>query len=145
MRILTTTHLPHVAQAGGYRNWIASLVLHRWGAMPDWNTDGEARPAFILRGQWTVACDVCLEQVIYEPGEPFFCPSCCNARNGNHARPVAMPHNRAAIEALLVKRADPQTRNWWPDRAIRNLKTGGWYAGQTFRELMHEQQERGEL
>lgn len=145
MRILTTTHHPAVQHAGGYRNWIASMVVTRWGVIPDWRPQGTPRPAFILRGQWTVACDVCTEQVIYEPGELFYCPNCCNARNDNHARPVLVPHERQGIEALLVRRVDPVTRNWWPDGAIRDLRGGGWMAGETLRDLIREQKERGEL
>ena len=143
MKILNANDNPAVRQAGSYRNWIASITLQRWGVMPTWATGGAPRPAFIQRSQWAVACDVCTEQVITAPGEPFFCPNCCNVKNGGKARLVAWPHNRDGIEALLVRRADPRTRNWWPDNAIRG--NGGWLLGETLRDLIREQEQHGEL
>lgn len=148
-KILVATDLPDVFRMGGYRNWIAAMCMHR-GAFPNWNTAGKARPAWVCRGKWVVSCDAewregkCMEQILAQPGEPFFCPNCLNGLNGGLARPVEFPRNIREIESILLRRAIPDTRNWYPDYAARN-PSGGWLPGETIRDLVREQVEHGEM
>lgn len=111
--ILTANQLPNVRKAGGYRDWVALQLALRWpGATPDWSPAGDPVPAHIVRSYWVVKCPDCPDQLVYEPGQPFYCLTCQNVGNAGKARPVQMPANRAHIEALLKGRPNPHTRNW---------------------------------
>lgn len=106
-----------------YRGYIEKAIKKRYTIVPqiDWNNpSGVPLPAYILRGAWVVGCE-CLETVFYEPGEAFFCPNCLNATNGHQPRPVEMPSERAIIEGLLLKRPDPNTRNWLAGESTDDL------------------------
>jgi hypothetical protein len=53
---------------------------------------------------------------------PFgWCPRCQNAATGGAWRPLRVPTEREAIEAALLPRTDPTTRNWWPGETVDEL------------------------
>lgn len=113
-----------VRQAGGYRNFIASLTLRQWGTFPNWEIGGKPIHAWVCRSSWVVTCDVCNEQDFIEPGQPFYCPNCCNGKNDGRARLVIWPAtgDRKKIEWLLSRRVVPQTRNWLLNETIADLE-----------------------
>lgn len=100
---------------GGYKNWIQKLASQRWpGRVIAWNVlKGEVQ-AEIVRSHWRVDCPFCAGAIFVQPGEPYFCPDCMMQANNFHPMKVIWPENRTAIEAVLVKRPDPLTRNWLP-------------------------------
>lgn len=108
---------------GSYRAFIEREVNLRWNgqAQVHWHTQGPPVLAWVNRSSWAVNCDVCLESIIIEPEMPFFCPNCCNIRNGGYARPVIWPEDRMAIEKVLLMRAAPETRNWLPTETLADL------------------------
>lgn len=102
-----------VRQRGGYRAFVASQLDARWqGATPDWAMRGDPIQAQVVRSDWIVVCPDCKDAIAAEPGEPFYCLECQNAKNDGKARPVQFPEERAAIEKILLARFDPKTRNW---------------------------------
>lgn len=106
-----------------YERYIEELVKTRYtiDSAIDWQSlAGEPLYAYILRGAWVVSCE-CGETLFYEPGKSFFCPTCLNAHIAHSARPVIMPENRKEIEELLLKRPNPQNRNWLVGESLENL------------------------
>ena len=90
-------------------------------AMPDWRVDGPAVAAYVIRGNWVADCPFCRETIVVEPGQPFTCPNCTMAENGGKARPLAMPEQRAEIEAALLQRPVPDNRNWLVGETVEDL------------------------
>lgn len=111
--IRTAMNMPGCRQAGDYKTYINISIDQRWqGARATWETKGELITPIIIDSTWVIKCPDCPEQIIYEPGEPFYCPECQNVKNGGFARPVQMPSDRAEIERLLCNRDMPNTRHW---------------------------------
>lgn len=54
----------------------------------------------------------------------FFCCACRNAAWENRPLAVEVPSakQRGEVEAVLVKRDDPNTRNWVPGESVSDLK-----------------------
>lgn len=98
--------------AGGYKKFVERCVFERWQGRVNWQVQGQPAIAVVNHSDWVAECPDCPEWLIVEPGEPFFCPNCQNVKNGGLARPVQFPAQKATIEAILKKRAIPQTRNW---------------------------------
>jgi hypothetical protein len=123
MLIKTAKQQYGVQKAGGnYRVWLQGLVNMRWGKrLIDWKPAREPVRAWINKGDWAVNCPDCPESLIAEPGEPFFCPHCLNVKNGGRVRPVVFPENRVQIEAALLRRIDPNRRNWYPHETLDQL------------------------
>jgi hypothetical protein len=128
MRIKTAQDQVIVKSMGGYRAFVERLVGERWAMGVNWATQGEA-PAYVNRSAWAVNCPFCAGALAAEPGEPFFCPDCAMQGNGFRAMAVLWPEARDEIEALLVRRDDPNTRNW--------------LIGETVGDLARENAERG--
>lgn len=102
-----------VRKRGGYRNFVAYQLEARWpGAKPDWDIRGDPIQAQVVASDWIVVCPDCRDALVAEPGEPFYCLNCQNAKNNGKARPVMFPDERAQIEKILLARFDPKTRNW---------------------------------
>lgn len=112
MKIRIAGDLQSVSDAGGYRPYVERLVRQRWpGAGVTWAIQGTVH-TYVNRSLWAVDCPFCAGAMPAQPDEPFFCPDCLMQGNGFKAMAVEWPDERAAIEALLVKRNDPNTRNW---------------------------------
>jgi len=104
---------PGILKFGGYRQFVAATLAIRWmGASPNWETRGEAIPAFVNHSNWLVRCPDCPEVLVAQVGEPFYCPECQCVKNGGFARPVLFPNNFRDIERVLLARAMPEHRNW---------------------------------
>jgi hypothetical protein len=126
MQILTATKMTAVRQCmGNYQVFLVANARARW---PDaqlnikWMARGIPVYAEIWRSMWVAQCPDCPEAIIVEPGEPFWCPNCCNAANGGYARPLIFPDNRTAIEELLLARPNPETRNWLEHETLDMLR-----------------------
>lgn len=124
MIIRTANQQPVVKAKGGYRAWLTEMVLQRWDCVINWDDVQGVVAAEIVRSNWRVSCPFCRGAVVYEPGEPFICPDCVNQANEHHPMMVAMPPEsyRQQIETVLLKRPDPNTRNWLPHETVTMLK-----------------------
>ena len=115
MQIKTAMQNPHILNGyGNYQNFVKTEVAGRWlGKKPDWRSTGNVY-AFVYNSLWVATCPFCPEQIIVEPGYPFYCPNCLMYSNNGKAMDVVFPENnkRKIIEALLVMRPDPSTRHW---------------------------------
>lgn len=85
--------------------------------------------AEVDRGAWVARCD-CGMPGLPAPGcvvrldDPWgWCVRCGNGAVGGGWRPVVIPPpaERAAIEAVLTERPDPETRNWRPGETVGEL------------------------
>jgi hypothetical protein len=111
-------------ESKSYRQWIEKQLYLRWtGASPCWQVKGYPAEAQVIRSDWVAKCPDCPEQIIVQAGEPFYCLHCQNARNDGYARPVRWPADREAGEAVLLRRFDPNNRNWNPAmESVEDLK-----------------------
>ena len=124
-RIRMATDQPLLQHEGeSYRQWIERQLRLRWrGAAPCWETRGYPADAQVIRSDWVAKCPDCPEHIIVQAGEPFYCLHCQNARNDGYARPVRWPADREAGERALLKRFDPNNRNWNPQlESIEDLR-----------------------
>lgn len=124
MRINEANDLQNVRQHGGYRAWVQKLLRLRWGWTKPllWSEPkGETR-AYVLRSNWVADCPHCNSTSVVQPGNVFYCPDC--GMQGNALKPAAliMPAARADIEATLLKRPDPVTRNWLLTETVVDLQ-----------------------
>ena len=97
------------------------------------DTVAPAVTARVNHGRWVVDCE-CGDAGIVDPrhpGQGFFCFGCYNIIHTGLPRQVIYPADevRRAVEALLLLRPDPATRNWSPleavgDLAIENIAHG---------------------
>lgn len=87
--------------------------------------DTPAIPARVNANRWIVDCPDCngAEFVWTEGPLVMLCAGCWNAAVGHQWRPVLLPDPdaRAAIEAILLARPMPATRNWEPWESIAEL------------------------
>jgi len=124
--IRTANQQPRLRQLGlNYRGYIEHLVWERWKRKVNWETGGQPLKAWINYSNWSVTCDMCNESVVAEPSDPvFYCPNCENAANGYRARPVEFPDQdtKHEIERLLLLRPNPDTRTWYADETLDDLK-----------------------
>ena len=60
----------------------------------------------------------------------FFCCECRNAGFGGVPVKIALPKDREAIEAVLLERPVPATRNWTPGETIGQLEAENANGGQ---------------
>ena len=51
-----------------------------------------------------------------------YCPACENAEPDGAWRRLRFPDDREQLEALLMLRPDPETRNWWPGETVDDLR-----------------------
>ena len=83
----------------------------------------EARAAYVNHSRWVVDCD-CHGAGLARVGYPSCCFDC-----GRVYLRVDFPSDVGEIEALLLRRRDPETRNW--------------IVGQTVADLSAENSEKG--
>lgn len=121
MKILTANEQFIVRKMGGYRAFIDKLVRDRWQARVNWSDVQGEVAAEIVRSSWRVSCPLCAGASVIEPDEPFFCVDCMMQANDFKPMLVVWPDKRSEIETLLLRRSDPQRRNWLPGETVGDL------------------------
>lgn len=120
--ILTANQQPIVKMKGGYRPWINQMVAQRWaGFKIVWEGRGQVA-AEIVRSSWRVSCPFCRGAVVIELDELFFCPDCLMQANAFHPMNIIIPRDFQEIERLLLKRPDPQRRNWLAYETVDDIR-----------------------
>lgn len=124
MKILTANDQPHFKRQFDYRNFIQYQIAQRWGyVIPiTWGVTKGQVSAYIIRSQWVADCPHCGTTSLVEITAPFFCPQCVMRDNGMLPAELIMPSNRAEIETLLVKRGNPDNRNWSLTETVEDLQ-----------------------
>lgn len=109
-------------------DWLYAAVK-RAGAMLRVTTDTHRTQrveAYVNYGQWVAECPSGDGGAIQASrSEPFMCPECWNALWGGQWLEVVYPPNKAAIEAVLLRRPkvrnEYRTRNWLPGETVAAL------------------------
>lgn len=84
---------------------------------------GTPLPARVDANRWIVDCPDCgSAEFAFVADARFLCTNCLNATVGGACRPVAFPRNRQAIEAALLLRPVPRTRDWRPGETVAQLR-----------------------
>jgi hypothetical protein len=81
----------------------------------------EALPAWVSGGRWVVMCPCGGAQLASREEHRFFCIDCLNVAVGGQWRRVHWPEDAADIEAVLLRRPDPETRTWLPTQTLSDL------------------------
>lgn len=97
-----------------------TLALHHQPVIKDWTPVGEVE-AFISGGRWLAFCPVpdCNSAEYVQYDWPVFV---CSASCGEGPLTVIFPRQREQIEAELLKRSTPRTRNWRKGETVANLR-----------------------
>jgi hypothetical protein len=89
-------------------------------------TNAKPLPVQVNHGIW-IALDGCEAQegvfgggVVWLDDPVIWCPLCSNRATGRKWRPVALPAEREAIEAVLSVRPE-ENRNWVPGETVDDL------------------------
>jgi len=78
--------------------------------------------AYINHGRWVANCE-CGGAEVVSPSDPIFmCLSCFNAADKGELRKVEFPKDRKLIEAVLLNRKEPGSRNWEHNETLADLK-----------------------
>lgn len=119
MRTIATAERLHPEGRGD-----PSYFARRWGhgPIPDPDTvSGRRVPAYISWGRWIAECPDCRSaQPTGYDDHRFLCAECGNMGLGWHE--VRWPTNMEAIEAVLLYRPYPATRNWLPGESLASLQ-----------------------
>lgn len=103
--------------------WIAVLNPPPAGYLKPQGTT--ANPALLVHanhGSWQTLCPFCPSAQHAAETDPwFYCADCQNEAVNHQLIPVVWPLNQAEIEAALMLRPDPETRNWEPGETITAL------------------------
>ena len=79
--------------------------------------------AQVNHGRWIADCPFCNgAEMVDLDKRLFFCGSCLNKGVGGQWLTVAVPIERAAIEAELIKRSGEEHRNWKPGESVAALR-----------------------
>ncbi len=128
MRIIQAGMFEPYIRAGGMRPFLAMQMSRWWGGvLPKWDTRGEVA-AFVNHSRWIAKCPYCAGALTVGLDEPiFYCVECGMQANGGgpgqpgYAMDVIFPRFWQDIEAVLLLRPDPATRNWLPHETIDDL------------------------
>lgn len=93
-------------------------------ALPDAELadDAPSTAAYVNHGRWLADCPACgRAQLQSYDDHRLYCPACDNGGSGSWAR-VVWPANAAALEAVLLQRPVPDTRNWTPGETLEALR-----------------------
>jgi len=96
------------------------LASYQLPVIADWTPRGDV-VAYVNEGRWVADCPQrdCAGAELVDPEWPLFvCCSGCGC--GPHC--VIFPKDREKIEAALVKRQVPRTRNWLPGETVSDLQ-----------------------
>lgn len=91
--------------------------------------------ARVNHGRWVIDCDCGNCPSAHPEWELAICPNC-----GSEYRPK-FPKDREAVERVLLARARPDQRHFFPDRGV--AKARGLKRRETLRDLIQENAERG--
>lgn len=102
------------------KGWITSLKqLNR-------HPEGKPVYAYINLNRWIAYCE-CNSCEIVTPSDPyFFCTNCMNSQldklgQARPPRPIVFPEEWQKIEFVLMKRPNPQNRNWELEETLDDL------------------------
>ncbi len=119
---------------------VAAHVLQKRHPVPmTWPGPRDTRPsdahaiAYVNFGRWVADCPAapCRHPMTGErgvgaeyvaPSLPFMCQWCWNADIGDRFREVDFPVDQQALEGELVKRVEPDNRNWTPGETVADLQ-----------------------
>jgi hypothetical protein len=126
-RIITLETLPEAEMAFKMAPvsiwaWVAWLCLREGKPAPQriWVCVGTVW-ARINHGRWIADCPHCSGALVVSRTDPYFwCPACRMAQSGWQA--VKFPGEADEIEAVLMKRPDKRTRNWYPGETVEALE-----------------------
>lgn len=96
-----------------------SIPLQASGAPIGLFEDEPPLQAYVNHGRWVVKCECRGAEKAWEEGL-FMCLSCLNSGHKHKYRKVIFPKERAAIEAILIKRP-LINRNWLPGETLAQL------------------------
>ena len=107
-----------------------SVEIGRWDSAA---AADELAVSYVNFGRWVADCPArpCANPVTGERaagaeyvalGLPFMCQWCWNQDIGGRFREVEFPAAYDAIEAVLVERIEPDTRNWAPGETVADLQ-----------------------
>lgn len=93
----------------------------------------ESAVAYVNFGRWVADCPAvpCAHPLTAEravgaeyvaPGLPFMCQWCWNQDIEGRFRHVDFPADRETLEVELLKRIEPDTRNWLPGETLADLQ-----------------------
>ena len=124
MFIRTANQQHQIKLAGGIQRFIETRIMGEWGRVPNinWNEPEGNALAFIIRSSWVVGCPFCNEVSFAEPQMSYFCPSCLMGENKGKTVRVYFPKEWEEIQHVLMKRGNPQTRNWLVNETLDDLK-----------------------
>lgn len=88
----------------------------------DWRERGQVL-AEVNHGRWIARCPYCAGAMYVAPGLPFYCVDCLMVANEGQAMTVVFPEEKERIEALLLARPNPATRNWQPGETVAQLES----------------------
>jgi hypothetical protein len=77
--------------------------------------------AYVNNGAWLVKCECAGCELVDLERPVVMCASCWNLADDHQFRTVAVPLERAQIEAALVVRPDRANRNWKPTETVADL------------------------
>jgi hypothetical protein len=86
------------------------------------NPIGKPLPAFINHNRWLAVCECGGAEVVDPQHKYMYCFSCFNMLNKGRPRHVKFPHRMKRIEAILLEREDPLTKNWMLTESIEDLE-----------------------
>jgi hypothetical protein len=126
--------MPHIVTAAD-RGGVAVLVARHWHAdqhgpfrlelLTGPTADGPAVQARVNHGRWLADCPTphCRNACYVDPADPrFLCVECVNPLAEGRWLPVEFPDDRDEIEAALLARPVPATRNWTPGETVEQLR-----------------------
>lgn len=112
---------PREAAGGSLSARVAGVV-----PPPETTVAADAAPAIarIAQNQLIADCPegCAVAAFVWRDGpQVFLCPQCFNGALGGRWRAVALPPDLPAIEAALLRRSLPQTRNWASPETVADL------------------------
>ena len=78
--------------------------------------------AIVNAGRWGIICPWCLGGEFAREDGLHICRSCWHVKTGRKYIKIEFPDNRQEIEAELIKRPDPNARNWHQGETIEFLQ-----------------------
>ena len=79
--------------------------------------------ARVDHGRWLADCPFCTgAEMVSKQDHRFFCHSCLNAEVNGDWIGVQFPSNVAAIEEVLLERANSTNRHWYPHESVEDLR-----------------------
>ncbi len=130
-RVMHSVETPEDVAAHVLRN--RPTVPLVWPGPRDLRGGDSHAVAYVNLGRWVADCPAapCRHPMTGErgvgaeyvsPGLPFMCQWCWNADIGDRFREVDFPPDRGTLEAELLRRVEPDNRNWLPGETVADLQ-----------------------